>query len=212
MPSQTSLALRLRESSQLSQMQVTGMIPPERVAEVLEDAGVTFVLAGAHALAGWTRMPRATMDVDVVVLPRHHKKAVKAIQDAFPTLETTDVEVVTRFADPATKNVLIDLLKPKDNLLKTVFEHSVRLKIAGRTIPVPDLEMAAAMKFAAMVGVYRKRADKEQDGVDFRRVVEANKTLDVERLARFGDFVYAGGGAEVRRLITAIRKGEPLVF
>ncbi|MBI5369033.1 MAG: hypothetical protein HZA54_18505 [Planctomycetes bacterium] len=207
-----SFARRLRESSELSRMQVAGMIPPETVAEVLERAAVPFVLAGAHALSGWTRRPRATIDVDVVIAPRFHRRAVRAIQAAFPTLRMRDSDLVTRFADPVTGGVVIDLMKPKDGLLRQVFERTVMVRMGGRRIPVPDLEMAAAMKYAAMIGVSRKRADKGQDGVDFMRLVEANPALDLAKLAGLGELVYAGGGAELRRLVGAIRKGEPLVF
>lgn len=199
-------------SSEWSCLLVKHMIAPERVAAVLNRAGVAFVLVGAHAVNAWTRRVRATMDVDLVVASRAHRKAVKAIHEAFPDLKAKDRQVVTRFLDPASGEVVIDLMKPKDDLLKVLFDHTVTTKIAGEEIPIPDLEMTAAMKFAAMIGVYRKRADKIQDGADFARIVDANPKLDVPKLERLGGLVYQGGNEEIRRLVAAIREGKPLVF
>ncbi|MBI2920145.1 MAG: hypothetical protein HYY18_03550 [Planctomycetes bacterium] len=188
------------------------MVPLHKVLVVLNDAEVEFVLAGAHAIGGWTRKPRATVDVDVVIASKCHRKAVRTLREAFPDLRVRDLEVVTRMIDPATNEAVIDLMKPKDKLLRTVFENSLRLKIEGQPARIPDLEMAAALKFAAMVGIYREHPDKMQDAADFSRIVAANPGLKVERLARLAGLVYAGGGKEVRQLVEAVRQGKPLVF
>ncbi|KAF0245988.1 MAG: hypothetical protein FD180_1131 [Planctomycetota bacterium] len=153
-------------------------------------------LAGAHGIAA-----------------RAHRRAVRAIRQAFPELVVKDLEVVTLFLDPAAGDaVVIDLKKPKDRLLKTVFENSLPVKIEGQSARIPDLEMAAALKFAAMVGVYRAMPDKMQDAADFARIVAAHPRLRVERLMRLAGLVYAGGGSEVRRLVESVRQGKPLVF
>lgn len=212
MPSAAAHARSILTSSTLSLWQVKHMVPLQAVLAALNAAKVEFVIAGAHAIGGYTKKPRATVDIDVVIAPRAHKKAVKALRGAFPGLIVRDIEVVTRFVDPGTKEAVIDLMKPKDNLLKTIFENSVAVRLEGQAARIPDLEMAAATKFAAMIGAYRKLADKEQDAVDFRRIVEANVNLDVDRLARLGDLVYSGGGNEVRGLVRAVRDRKPLVF
>ncbi len=212
MPTAAEHARCILNSATLSKWQVKHMIPLQEVLAVLNGAGVEFVLAGAHAIGGYTKKPRATMDVDVVVAPKSHRKAMRAVQEAFPHLNVRDLQVVTRFIDPTANEAVIDLMKPTDALLKTIFDNSVRVKLEGQPARIPDLEMAAATKFAAMVGVYRKAADKHMDAGDFIRILEANPKLDVARLARLCDLVYAGGGAEVRGLVDAVRQGKPLVF
>ena len=52
---------------------------PEDVIRALNRAGVRFVVMGAHAVNGWSRVERATQDVDVLVQKSHHRKAVAAI-------------------------------------------------------------------------------------------------------------------------------------
>ncbi len=200
------------QSSALSKQAVKDMISPEEVAGTLEDAGVDFVLAGAHAIGPWTRRPRATVDVDVVIAAPDHVKAVEAIRRAYPNLIERDLPVVTRFAMPDTGDVVIDLMRGTEPLMRAVFGNTTTVEIGGRKVRIPDLEMAAAMKFAAMVGIYRKRADKAQDGADFMRIIDANPNLDTTKLGTLADLVYAGGSVEVCRLVEAIRKGEPLVF
>jgi hypothetical protein len=77
----------LETSAALSIMQGASMLTPQDVIGVRNDAGVQFVLIGAHGLAGWLRKPRATQDVAVVVSERHRKKATHALLSAFPNLE-----------------------------------------------------------------------------------------------------------------------------
>lgn len=212
MPSAAAHARSILTSSALSLWQVKHIVPLQAVLAVLNAAKVEFVIAGAHAIGGYTKKPRATVDVDVVIAPKAHRKAVKALREAYPDLIVRDLQVVTRFIDPPTKEAVIDLMKPKDNLLKTIFENSVAVKLEGQAARIPDLEMAAATKFAAMVGLYRKHPDKLQDAADFARIIEANPKLDVDRLARLGDLVYSGGGSEVRGLVQAVRDRKPMVF
>lgn len=214
MPTQATLDALVLRSSAWSKFLVKHMIAAHEVAATLSKAGVRFILAGAHANNAWAKHVRATMDVDILVFSKDHKKAVKAITSTYPALKMKDRDVVTRFSDPATNEVVIDLMKPKDRLLQEIFAKELvrRIRLEGVETDIPDLESALAMKFAAMAGVYRKREDKMQDAVDFARVTKANPQVDIDKLARLGDLVYAGGADEVRRLIQAIRKGEPLVF
>ncbi|MBI2920770.1 MAG: hypothetical protein HYY18_06755 [Planctomycetes bacterium] len=214
MPTTSSLQSSVRQSSAWSKLLVAGMIQPEEVARILRAAEVRFVLAGAHAMNAWTGRIRATMDVDIVVEARHHKKAVRAVRAAFPHLRERDTEVVTRFSDRETGQIAIDLMKPKDDLLRTVLSegHVRRISLAGEKLLIPDLEAAVAMRFAAMLSAYRQRADKLQDAADFARVIEANPRIQLGRLEALGERVYRGGGREVLRLVSAIREGEPLVF
>ncbi len=207
-----SQASRIKTSAQLSQWQVKHSVPLQKVLSVLNESVVEFVLTGVHSISGWTMKPRATVDVDVVIASKSHRAAVRAVRRAFPDLVVRDLEVVTRLLDPATNESVIDLMKPKDRLLKTVFDNSIRVKIEGESARIPDLEMAAALKFAAMVGIYREHPDKMQDAADFARIVAANPRLKVERLSKLAELVYAGGGAGVKKLLEAVMEGKPLMF
>ena len=98
--------------AQLAKMQ-NRPIGPADVARVLRDAGVKYVIVGAHAANGYTGRPRATVDVDVIV--QHPKKAADAIAAAFPHLTMEDTPVVTRFKDQTLE--AIDLMKPASSKL-----------------------------------------------------------------------------------------------
>src|SRR3954470_5139988 len=104
--------LSLFKSSKLSGLYVPHFIQPEDVIRALAAAKVTFTLVGAHGLGGWTGKPRATEDVDVVVGPRHVKKAVAALTAAFSHLDPDDQPAVVRLRDRETGAVAVDVMKP----------------------------------------------------------------------------------------------------
>src|SRR5260370_37098116 len=68
----------LATSTALSVYYVADLITPLQVIAVLNEAGVKFVLMGAHAIGGWMRSPRATEGVDVLVAGRGGQKAAPA--------------------------------------------------------------------------------------------------------------------------------------
>ncbi len=214
MPSHGTLDALVLRSSAWSKLLVKHMIAAHEVAATLSKAGVRFILAGAHANNAWARHVRATMDVDILVFTRDHRKAVKAIASTYPSLGVKARDVVTRFFDSKTGEVVLDLMKPKDRLLREVFAKGLvrRIRLEGVETDIPDLEAALAMKFAAMMRPGLKRVDAMQHAVDLARIVGASRRIDLDKLARLADLVYSGGADEVRRLIHAIRKGEPLVF
>jgi hypothetical protein len=184
------------------------MVKPEKVIRVLNGAGVRFVVMGTHGITGWRDEPRATQDVDVLVRSRDHRKAVAAIQNAYPKLKLDETPVVTRFVDPTTEKVVIDLMKPYYELYKLVFKNSV--KVEGDYL-IPDLEMALASKFAAMVSPNRRPDKKLIDAGDFVNVVAHNrKEIDLPKLSRLGDKVYPGGGDEIRQLVDDIDAGRQI--
>jgi len=65
-------------------------VTPDQVIPVLNAAGVKFVLMGVHGLGEWMSESRATEDVDFLIQKRYHRRAIRAIQDAFPHLEMHD--------------------------------------------------------------------------------------------------------------------------
>jgi hypothetical protein len=200
----------LAKATLLSGFQMARAIPPSDVIAVLQKAGVSFVLVGAYGLGGWIKKPRATEDVDVIVAARHHKKAIKALLAAFARLEADDLPVVTRLRDRETHEVAIDVMKPNQQLFREVFKHTHTVSSEGQTFRIPSLEMALAMKFAPMISLHRRDADKLLDAHDFMYLVEANPQIDLKKLSELGDLVYAGGGKELIEKVRQARAGEKL--
>jgi hypothetical protein len=176
-----------------------------RHREALETSSL---LMGAHGIGGWKSQARATEDIDLLVAHRHHARAVKAIQEAYPDLRVADLPVVTRFSDEATGKEVIDLMKPVEDLFKVAFKYSIPV---GSTHRVPDLEMALVSKFAAMVSPYRRPVKKHADASDFIDMVERNVAeIDVKKLKRLADKVYKGGAREIVQLIEDIKAGRSI--
>jgi hypothetical protein len=197
-------------STALSGYYVKNIITPLEVIRVLNAAKVRFMLLGAHGIGGWTQMARATEDVDVLVATRGHKKAVAAILAAFSRLEEEDNEVVTRFRDPDTGKVVIDVMKPNQPLYRDALKHTNPVELEGQAYSIPSLELALAMKFSAMISLTRADHKKLYDAGDFIRMVRANADIDLEKLHMLGQLVYNGGGAEVVEKVRQARAGERL--
>ena len=199
----------IRTSVALSLMQVKAMISPLDVIAVLNAAGVKFVLVGAHGIAGWMKKPRATQDVDVVVMNKHVKKATRALLAAFPKLEARDEEVVVRLRDPESGAVVIDLMKQRE-LYRETFKHTRTVSEGEQSYRIPSLELALTMKFAAMISPNRQTVDKYQDAHDFGQMVLQNADFQRETVLALGDLVYNGGGAELLEMIRKVQVGETL--
>ena len=211
----TETAIHLQNlaiSTALSGHYVSNYIGPEVVIDVLNAAGVRFMLAGAHAIGGWMNEARTTEDVDVLVLARHVRVAIRTLQGAFPHLELRDTPVVARFADQVTKLVVIDVMKPNQPLHRVAMRHTHRIETDERSYFIPSLEFALAMKFAAMVSPRRERRKKMRDATDFFGMVEVNPKIDLVKLSKLGERVYAAGGVEVLDLVRRIRDGEPITL
>jgi hypothetical protein len=183
-------------------------IQPREVIKVLNKASIKFTLVGAHGIAGWLVDPRASQDVDVIIHAQH-KKAVQAVRKAFPSLQVADTEVVTRFIDPATDRPVIDLMKPDSELHQNVADYTVQV---GKSHKVPSLEMALALKFAAMQSPLRKEIKKDQDGVDFDSMVAAHgDEIADDILFSLGEMVKNNGGPEILKRVQAARaKSAPV--
>jgi hypothetical protein len=197
-------------STALSRHYVKRFITPEKVIDVLNAAGVRFLLAGAHGIAGWMNEARTTQDVDVLVATRHLRAAVQALRTAFPRLTVSDTPVVTRFTEPTTGKVVLDVMKPNQPLHRVAMRFTRRIETRQRVYHVPSLEFALAMKFAAMVSPFRAADKKYIDAADFMRIVSANSDIDLDKLAQLGRRVYPGGGKEIVEMVRRVRAGERL--
>jgi predicted nucleotidyltransferase len=179
------------------------------VARVLRTAGLRYVVVGAHAANGYTGRPRMTIDVDVVV--QFPKKAAKAVAAAFPDLVMRDTPVVIRFM--AGEDEAIDLMKPiGSKLWARLLKETRQIDVNGEPVHIPSLEGVLAAKFAAMASPHRRMLDKQQDGVDFGRIVVANQQIDLPLLEHLGELVYSGGGAAIVQLVADARAGRRLEF
>ena len=202
----------LVDSTTLSKWYLKNMIEPAQVIGVLNANKISFVLAGLHGLSAWMREPRGTKDVAVIVATRHVKKAVRALLAAFPSLELVDLEVVSRLKDKKTGDVLIDVMKPVQQPIRSVFKNHVTVKANQEAYRIPTLEMGLVLKFAPMISLNRADEDKFQDAHDFIRMVKNNAEIDAEKLQELGDLVFNGGGKEVVEMVRKVRAGEKLVF
>ena len=160
-------------------------------------------------MSGWVADPRATRDVYVVVMSRHLKRATRALLEAFPHWEAVEHPAVVRLRDRASGNVVIDLLKQRE-LYCEAFNHTHLVSAAGQTYKIPSLEMALAMKFAAMLSPNRDDADRYQDAHDFINIVRANPEIHREKAAVIGELVFAGGGEDLLEMVRKVRAGEKL--
>jgi len=212
MPAIADLGRFAAKTSVLSSFQVMNSIPLVAVLKALSAEKISFVVVGAHGLATWTKAPRATEDVDVVVAARHQEKAVRALLASFPHLQADDREVVIRLSDPVTSNVAIDVMKTNQPLYQAAFKNAVALELQKQPYRVPTLEMALAMKFASMVSLMRQGAKKHLDAHDFITMIEANPEIDLEKLAQLGELVYPGGGKELFDKVRQVRNHEKLIL
>ena len=184
-------------------------VKPDKVIRVLQEAGVRFVLMGAHGVSGYRDEPRSTQDVDVLVNKRDHEKAVAAIREAFPKLKVKDTSVVTRFLDPSSGKPAIDLMKARGRLDELTFKNAVSV---GDYL-IPELEMALAAKYAAMISPQRLADKRMVDAGDSVNMIRENGAkLDVKKLRRFGNLVYKGGGDEIMRYFEDAKAGRTLAI
>jgi hypothetical protein len=198
----------LTESFYEMRREPSAMAKPSKVIRVLNEAGVKFVVMGTHGIVGYRSQPRATQDVDVLVWKRDLRKAVEAIKKAYPKFTVRDTPMVTRFIHPATGRVVIDVIKPNFPLFELTFRNCVSVE---DVYFIPNLEMALASKFAAMVSPNRDPDKKMIDAGDFINVVRHNRgDLDLDKLRRFGDKVYPDGGTEIIRMIEDIDAGRTI--
>lgn len=206
--SSPSLVDDLNLSERLSRMQGQE-IGPSDVVKILQRAELKHVLVGAHAISAWAGEPRATLDVDLIAArPKPTKEAILA---AFPSLIVEEHPVVIRFKRDG--RAAIDLIRPTSSaIFKAALKHSVRVKLAGVLTDVPRLEMALALKFAAMVSPTRQLKDKYQDAHDFIAIIQHNAELDAGKLESFGELAYPGGGEEIMKLAADARAGRRLEF
>ena len=185
------------------------MISPGQVIAVLNQAHISFLLIGTYGLAALMGRARATEDVDVLVKSRQHRKAIRALLAAFTHLQAEDLPVVTRLRDKQSREVAIDVLKPVQPPYTKAFHYTQNVRVDGQPCKIPVPELALAMKLAAMLSQARDDVDRQQDSVDFRRIVKANPSIDLETAAKLGDLLCQDDGKEILEKIDQARTNQP---
>lgn len=201
-----------RKADQLSGLQVDRILGPLDVIRILQKEKISFVLVGAYGLMGWMKRARATEDVDVVVALRQVKKAVAALEKAFPELVGEDLDVVVRLKSRSTGDVAIDVMKPIQAPYAAIFKHTHSVVDEGVEFRVPSLEMALASKFAPLVSLGRKEVDKYGDAQDFALMAIRNDDIDWNVLEAIGESIFPGGGKEIVEKVQQAKAGQRLVF
>lgn len=200
----------LSTSTALSKYYYPAMIPPLDVVRVLNKAKIKFTLVGAHAIGNWTHRPRTTNDVDVVVAARHVKPAVAALLSSFDGLVAEDTPYVVRLKQGEAGQVVIDVMKPNQAVIKAALTNTHVVTTGRLTYSIPTLEMALALKFAAMISLYRGDVEKFQDASDFLAMIRANADTDSDQMSVLGELVYPGGGKEIVSMVVNVRAGKKL--
>ena len=191
-------------------------IGPQDVIDVLVAAGVKkWVLMGLHGYVGYLALPRATQDVDVMVPYGERKRAVRAIRTAWPNLIVRELSQVVRFLDPADPGPdgqpkpVVDLMQPWGKFQETILKQHVLVdQETGHRIPT--LEAALVSKYAAIVSPHRDVDKREQDAVDFRRMVRANhQRIRLDVLRHLADEVWDGAGKDIERFAQIALTNSP---
>lgn len=208
----TRLTRQIKRTHRKQAMDIT----PQDVIDVLVAADIKgWVLMGLHGYVGYLPEPRATQDVDVMVPYGQRKRAVKAIRGAWPELLVRELSQVVRFVDPQDRysdgkpKPVIDLMLPWGSYQETILKEYVVIDEETQH-RIPRLEAALVSKYASMISQHRDRDKKEQDAVDFRRMVRANQEhVNLGDLRRLADEVWDGGGDEIEQFLEIATSDEP---
>ncbi len=185
-----------------------------RILRTLRRKRIPFVLTGAHAIGGWTGEPRATKDVDILVKGgQNHSRAVHAIRELYPHLEARVFSGVTAFFLPGESKSVIDITYPHRADIEETLGTRVWIQDRGVKYRIPYLEAALANKYGAMLTPTRRLVKRQQDAVDFMKMVlhseeEGQQAIDMDKVRKLGEKVWRGGGGrEIVRLVEHIKQG-----
>ncbi len=182
------------------------MVIPEEIMQALNKAGIKYMVMGTHGINGYRDEARATQDIDLLVRVRDYRKTVTLLQKLYPKLQVMEQVPVTRFVEPTTNKVVIDVMRPYDPLYRAAFKNGVPV---GKLYSIPNLEMALASKYAAMISPNRAPDKKLIDAGDFINVARNNeKDIDLSKLEHFGELVREGGGEHILHCVNEAFAGR----
>lgn len=185
------------------------------ILDTLTTKRIAFVLTGMHGISTWTGRPRATHDVDILVKSgRPCARAVKALCELYPQLETHQHAGVTAFYVPGEYQSVLDVTYPHRADIQQTLETAIWVTDKGRRYRIPTLECALANKYGAMLALSRDLFKRGQDALDFASMVKhsmdvGRQPIDLSRLAELGELVWPGGGGpEILRLVEQVKAGK----
>jgi hypothetical protein len=155
---------------------------PSDVARLLNGAGVDFVIIGAHAIAVFTRQPRATMDVDVIVddVP----KAVAALRAIKSRTRIVDLgDSIGKRIATARGRELVDVLLASGGVRGVIFKHRTRITLDGQRASIPTLPAMIALKWLAMFSPSRGPSKQVRDRADFMDIIGIHPHADIAAAA-----------------------------
>ncbi len=154
-----------------------------RALEVLDRAGVPFLVGGAYAVARYTGIKRDTKDIDIFVVPEHRDEAMAALRDAGYRV---DVPYPHWLAKAWSGAHFLDIIYGAGNGLTGVdqdwFEHAVNDIVLG-----VEVRLVAPEEMIWSKAFVQER--ERYDGADIAHLLRAlAEDLDWDRLLRrFGE-------------------------
>jgi len=180
----------IEEVNALMAMHHPQALPPQDIAALLAAAGIRYVLIGAHAVAVYTRTPRATHDADFIV--DDSAAAVRAVLAGMPGLTVANVgHAVGTTLLSADGTPVIDLLLPTHLGRDQALADARPVRVAGVRVQVPSLETMVALKFIAVHSINpdgspgRPPMKRMYDSGDILGMIAAHPEFDSRRVADF---------------------------
>lgn len=171
-----------------------------RLIDVLSRVGAQWTVVGAHAVNVYVE-PRATVDIDFIVEARKMKPILRALEEEFGTVETTEIGAAVRIT-----NLSIDLIRGDNHPL---FRAALDEAEEHHGVRVPPVELLLVLKFLAATSPWRDVADRKQDVADVIRLYRAaGAELDRAAALHYASQVYPRAEIEFAGILDRIDRGE----
>ncbi len=178
-------AATLQTALELARRTTADVLDPREVLRVADRLGIQVLLIGGHAVSVLTGIPRATVDVDMVVEESEAERFARRLAIEWPGLALSDFRPLggmnlrlglpgmdhDRAADRA------DVIIARD-AFQVAFATSHRSRIGGVPFRLPTWESLIALKLVAAQSPWREAHDREQDHADASRLVQAAGAAD----------------------------------
>lgn len=150
-----------------------------RLAEILENLGIPFCVAGGWAVGMWAA-PRATEDIDLLVLLEagDRERVAVALERGMRLLQSHDapfplgIVSVWRnvvFLEGGTEPVVLDFILANHPVLEGMLPRRVRIPFRGFPLPVISLEDLILLKLLSA---------RPQDRLDVEALIASGHPLD----------------------------------
>lgn len=171
---------------------------------------IHWVLVGAGAINFYSRRPRATQDVDLIVEAAHLSRAASIAQTVMGRGTRRENRGTHVTLHSPVSPLIVDLIRSDQHAL---FQTALKEKRRRKGVRIPPLEVILALKYLSAVSPYRHVDDKRQDLVDFARVLRANgERVNKGRLIDLGAQAHERARAEIARLIDDIEHDRPITL